>query len=57
MEIGSYENKNKQRVFTNVSKDFAIYKAENIIGKNIKWYILFNFTNISDQIHNLMKLI
>ena len=57
MEIGSYENKNKERVFHNVSQNFVIFNAENIIGANIKWYILFNFVNISDQIHNIMKLI
>ena len=57
MEIGTYENKNKERVFHNVNQNFVIYNAENIIGANIKWYILFNFVNISDQIHNIMKLI
>jgi len=64
MEIGSYENKNKQRVFQNILSEgkevvekLVIYNAENIVEKNIKWYILFNFTNISDQIHNLMKLL
>ena len=57
MEIGSYKNKNKQREFINVSRNTPIYNIENVIEANIKWYILFNFANISDQIHNIMKLL
>ena len=64
MEIGSYENKNKQRVFQNlfsqgknIVQNLINNIGENIIEKNIKWFILFNFTNISDQVHNSMKLL
>ena len=48
MEMGIYENKSKQRRF----KDMI--KTKNIIENNIKFYILYNFTNISDQSHNSM---
>ena len=49
MEIGKYENKSKQRSFINIS-----YKYKINIENNIKWYILYNFTNISDQVRNAM---
>ena len=52
MEIGKYEKKNKERIFINVKKDLNIDKQ--LIIKNIRWYILYNFTNIKDQVQNLM---
>ena len=52
MEIGDYENKSRQRSFYNVQKIITGFES---IVKNIRWYILFNFTNIKDQVHNLMK--
>ena len=52
MEIGKYERKNKERIFIEVKKD--LNPSMKIIMKNIRWYILFNFTNIKDQVHNLM---
>jgi len=52
MEIGKYENKRKERTFIKILR--GIIESEKITTKNIKWYILFNFTNIRDQVHNLM---
>ena len=52
MEIGKYENKSKERTFIRVLS--GIIESTQITTKNIKWYILFNFTNIRDQVHNLM---
>ena len=53
MENGNYENKNKERIFINAQKGLNTYQ-QPITIKNIRWYILFNFTNIKDQVHNLM---
>jgi len=53
MEIGKYEKKNKERIFINAQKGLNTYQ-QPITIKNIRWYILFNFTNIKDQVHNLM---
>ena len=49
MEIGKYENKSKKRSFQSL-------QGENtrIDEKNIKFHILYNFTNISDQVRNSM---
>ena len=49
MEIGNYQGKSKERAFNRVPQT-----DENLIKKNIKWYILHNFTNISDQFRNSM---
>ena len=49
MEIGRYENKSKQRKFQTL-----LAEGKKIIEDNIKYYILFNFTNISDQVRNTM---
>ena len=54
MEMGMYNNKSGQRSFKNIKKIFYI-NTEKSLEDNIKWYILYNFTNISDQVHNLMK--
>ena len=54
MEIGMYDNKSDQRSFKNIHKLFYI-DSKKLLEDNIKWYILYNFTNISDQVHNLMK--
>ena len=52
MEIGKYEKKNKERIFIKIKKD--LNTCQQITIKNIRWFILFNFTNIKDQVHNLM---
>ena len=49
MEIANYPGKSKERTFNRVPPT-----DENLIKKNIKWYILHNFTNISDQFRNSM---
>ena len=49
MEIGNYSLKSKERAFNRVPET-----DENLIKKNIRWYILHNFTNISDQFRNSM---
>ena len=49
MEIGQYENKSNQRKFYNLKSE-----GRNVVENNIRFYILFNFTNISDQIRNSM---
>ena len=49
MEIGKYENKSKQRSFQNL-----VSENTRIDEKNIKFHILYNFTNISDQVRNSM---
>ena len=50
MEIGSYKNKSIQRIFKKIS-----FENKIMIENNIKFYILYNFTNISDQIQNSME--
>ncbi len=45
MEIGSYPYKSDEREFHTLTGN--LYK-KNIIKKNIKWFILYNFTNIAD---------
>ena len=52
MEIGKYENKSKERTFIKIKFDEIIFNE--VKASNIGWYILFNFTNIRDQIHNAM---
>ena len=52
MEIGKYENKSKERIFIKVQMNFINFKE--VTANNIGWYILFNFTNIRDQVHNIM---
>jgi len=61
MEIGDYEGKSQQRRFLNLMPDgrnvvgrLVNMEGTNIIEKNIKWYILYNFANIKDQTHNSM---
>ena len=49
MEIGKYENKSKKRTFQNLQNENT-----RIDEKNIKFHILYNFTNISDQVRNSM---
>ena len=49
MEIGKYENKSKQRSFQSLQNENT-----RIDEKNIKFHILYNFTNISDQVRNSM---
>ena len=49
MEIGKYENKSKKRSFQNLQNENT-----RIDEKNIKFHILYNFTNISDQVRNSM---
>ena len=49
MEIGNYPGKSKERAFSRVPET-----DESLVKKNIKWYILHNFTNISDQFRNSM---
>ena len=49
MEIGNYDYKSKQRKFKHIQED-----KKKLIEKNIKFYILYNFTNISDQVRNSM---
>ena len=52
MEIGHYENKSEKRGFHSINvTDYKKSTVEN----NIKWFILFNFTNIRDQIYNFME--
>ena len=55
MEVGMYDNKSSQRSFKN--KERACLDSEKLFENNIKWYILHNFTNIGDQIHNFMERI
>ena len=52
MEYGNYENKNKERIFIKIQMDRINNNPVTI--NNIGWYILFNFTNIRDQVHNIM---
>ena len=52
MEIGYYINKSMYREFHSPN---GIYFNENNIRNNIKWFILYNFTNIADQTYNYMK--
>ena len=49
MEIGKYESKSKQRSFQSLQNENT-----RIDEKNIKFHILYNFTNISDQVRNSM---
>ena len=51
MEINEYKNKNIERIF----KD-PIHEQRTKINENeISWYILYNFTNIRDQVNNMMQ--
>ena len=52
MEIGYYENKSDQREFH--TKNSSSFK-KSTIKNNIKYFILYNFTNISDQTFNFME--
>ena len=52
MEIGNYNKKSKKREFHTI-KIHSINK--NTVQNNIKWFILYNFTNIRDQIINFME--
>ena len=52
MEIGSYPNKSIEREFH--SFNIKDYKKSSI-KNNIKWFVLYNFTNIADQTYNLME--
>ena len=49
MEIGKYENKSKNRTFQTI-----LSMNRDIFENNIQFYILYNFTNISDQFQNSM---
>ena len=53
MEVGNYYDKSNQRKFEKVLRGLIYSQILN--EGNIKWYILFNFTNIRDQVHNLMR--
>ena len=52
MEIGYYENKSQEREFHSVNPSCI---KKNSIRNNIKWFILYNFTNIRDQTFNFME--
>ena len=52
MEIGQYDDKSKERSFQDIIRSSV--ETAKFVKNNIKWYILFNFTNIRDQVHNLM---
>ena len=52
MENGNYKKKNKERIFIKVLKSRR--DSIRITKIIVKWYVLFNFTNIRDQVHNLM---
>ena len=52
MENGNYKKKSKERTFIKVLKSRR--DSIRITKINVKWYVLFNFTNIRDQVHNLM---
>ena len=54
MEIGAYENKSIQRLFHSIK---TVYYKKSNIENNIKWFILYNFTNIRDQRLNYMERI
>ena len=51
MEINEYKNKNIQRVFKDPNHEYKTKISEN----EISWYILYNFTNIRDQVNNMMQ--
>ena len=53
MEVGMYDNKSDQRSFKIFKKFYK--EKEKLVEDNMKWYILYNFTNIGDQVHNLME--
>ena len=50
--MGNYPNKSTQREFHPVNGN---YFKQNTINKNIKWFILYNLTNIADQAYNFME--
>ena len=52
MEIGNYNKKSKIREFHKLNVHSI---TKNTIQNNIKWFILYNFTNIRDQIVNFME--
>ena len=52
MEIGNYNKKSKIREFHSLNVHSI---TKNTIQNNIKWFILYNFTNIRDQIINFME--
>ena len=52
MEIGNYDNKSAEREFHSVNPSCL---KKNSIKNNIKWFILYNFTNIRDQTYNYME--
>jgi hypothetical protein len=52
MEIGHYNKKSKIREFHKLNNHSI---SKNSIQNNIKWFILYNFTNIRDQIVNFME--
>ena len=52
MEIGNYENKSQEREFHSINPSCI---KKNSIRNNIKWFILYNFTNIRDQTYNYME--
>ena len=52
MEIGNYENKSQEREFHSINPSCI---KKNSIRNNIKWFILYNFTNIRDQTFNYME--
>ena len=51
MEINEYKNKNIQRAFKNVNFEYKYLLYEN----EISWHILYYFTNIRDQLKNMMQ--
>ena len=52
MEMGNYPNKSIQREFHTINGN---YFKQNTIIKNIKWFILYNLTNMADQTYNFME--
>ena len=52
MEIGDYSDKSQEREFHIINSNL---QKKSIIKKNIRWFILYNFTNIADQTYNYME--
>ena len=52
MEIGNYPNKSQKREFHSINCN---YYKNTTVKNNIKWFILYNLTNIADQTYNFME--
>ena len=53
MEVGTYDNKSDERSFKIVKT--SCIEPQKLIEDKMKWYILYNFANIGDQVHNFME--